>query len=425
MKNVSLTLFYILLFLLPTQLGRHFLFDFSYVSEIRSDYLTPAVYLTDVVVFLILVSWFFKRVKNGLVRFNLVNFGFVTVSSLFFVYLGASSLFVSSNFWASVYGILRIAEFFLLGCFIVSISPSFKKSLFVLNLSAMYVSVLSILQFVNNGSVGGVWWYLGERTFFASTPGVANFTFLGRSFLRPYSTMPHPNVLGGLLSLTLAGLLLYFAPKKDSGVTSLVLFLFAFYLQFVVLFLTFSQGAWGVFLLSAVTVYLARRIGENRLCAVFKKNINKMFIIMLFVFITSVLLFLPFEFDAKSFNQRKHLINVSLNFISEWPFFGAGLNNFVYQMSKHSQFGEDFFTYQPVHNIYLLTFSELGIVGFSFLLYFLNRVWSNLTKGEMGTMLVFSQIMLLGLFDHYLFTLQQGQLLFTVFASLAFLKKNA
>jgi hypothetical protein len=48
-------IFWLLIFLLPVQLGRHFWPDFSFVLGLKIDYLAPTVYLTDLLVLLILV----------------------------------------------------------------------------------------------------------------------------------------------------------------------------------------------------------------------------------------------------------------------------------------------------------------------------------------------------------------------------------
>jgi len=57
--------FFVFLFLLPTQLGKHWFFSFSYLSGVRSDYLAPTLYLTDVVIiFLAVINY--KTIFNFL-----------------------------------------------------------------------------------------------------------------------------------------------------------------------------------------------------------------------------------------------------------------------------------------------------------------------------------------------------------------------
>ena len=46
---------FLFLFLLPTQLGKHFFLPFSYILGVRVDYLAPTVYLTDIIILLLVV----------------------------------------------------------------------------------------------------------------------------------------------------------------------------------------------------------------------------------------------------------------------------------------------------------------------------------------------------------------------------------
>ena len=50
-------------------------------------------------------------------------------------------------------------------------------------------------EFIKQASLNGLFWWLGERTFTSSTPGIAKAVIDGRLLMRPYATFPHPNVL--------------------------------------------------------------------------------------------------------------------------------------------------------------------------------------------------------------------------------------
>ena len=41
-------------FLLPSQLGKHYFFSFSYLSGIRVDYLAPTLYMTDIIAIILI-----------------------------------------------------------------------------------------------------------------------------------------------------------------------------------------------------------------------------------------------------------------------------------------------------------------------------------------------------------------------------------
>ena len=82
------------------------------------------------------------------------------------------------------------------------------------------------------------------------------------------------------------------------------------------------------------------------------------------------------------------------------------------------------FILQPVHNAYLLILTEAGFSGFLFLLIFLKRSFERLNQDNIRRYLPLVMLLSLGFFDHYLVTLQQGQLLAVVFSSLVFYKEK-
>jgi hypothetical protein len=51
----SQTIFLTLLLLLPTQLGLHFWPQWASVFGMRVDYLSPTIYLTDIIIFLLAI----------------------------------------------------------------------------------------------------------------------------------------------------------------------------------------------------------------------------------------------------------------------------------------------------------------------------------------------------------------------------------
>ena len=104
--------------------------------------------------------------------------------------------------------------------------------------------------------------------------------------------------------------------------------------------------------------------------------------------------------------------------LSYFNWFGVGPGNFVsWLMAKEPNLPRNLF--QPVHNIYLLIFSENGFMGlaaFAAFLTFLVKDFIKRTKLERfhhySILLVFSSFLFMGVFDHFLWTLQQGRFLF-------------
>src|ERR1035437_10261792 len=63
--NLSAIFFYLLVLFLPTQLGKHFWPNFSYVYGIRIDYLSPTLYFTDLLVIGLILFWVLEVLINA------------------------------------------------------------------------------------------------------------------------------------------------------------------------------------------------------------------------------------------------------------------------------------------------------------------------------------------------------------------------
>ena len=198
-----------------------------------------------------------------------------------------------------------------------------------------------------------------------STPGIALVELWGRDFLRAYSTFPHPNALAGFLGICL---LLFKDHKKKIGLLIIA----------ICFLLTFS--------LSAI-IALATAL-------IFKKHAVKLFLIIL---ISSLCLpffapnFLEFGF-SENISERLELIT----FIKH----STGLNTFV----LYSRF------LQPVHNIFLLALSELGIIGLGIFSFFLHKTFK-----IFPSILIF--ILVTGFADHYWLTIHQNLLLLSLISA--------
>ena len=99
--------------------------------------------------------------------------------------------------------------------------------------------------------------------------------------------------------------------------------------------------------------------------------------------------------------------------------FGSAQGRPVYSLSQTNYA----LRYQPTHNIYLLVLSETGLVGlgvFGLVIIYVLRKLVRERNYVLLTPLV--TILVLGMFDHYFLTVQQGQLLMTGISGLAWAK---
>lgn len=417
--KIARRLFYLLLILLPVQLGPHFFLPSSLLGGIVSDYLAPTFYLTDLVILLIILFYFISYKPQNREK----NLFFIVLFVCLLIFLLLSDLFVARNLPAALYKTVKIVEFILLGFTVVKLKIDQKKVALSLALGLICASFIGLAQFFLQRSVGGFLWFLGERTFSAGTPGIAaaSFPFFNGLVLRSYSTFPHPNVFAGFLALTLTfiiGTSLGFSEKSFPPLFTGAVAL----LGFAALIVTFSRTALFVFIFGLVLLLIGKK---SRDWTFLKKN--TVLILSLFYFSVFVSIFLPLVLpsgflagqSAQSLNQRTELLRGNLSLVLLHPLTGVGLNNTLVRLRDVIPLISDLFLLQPVHNIYLLVLSETGLPGFIIFVVFLSVVLCRSARKNGFYTVLLLQLYFLGLFDHYLLTLHQGELLFTVFISLA------
>ena len=175
---------FILLLLLPTQLAYHFWPQSSYILGLRVDYLSPAIYLTDFLIILLI-----PYIKK---RFNFIYpvLFFALINTVF-----AEFPFVSLLKWLTVFKLIILGTYFY-SCDLNKLKKTITSAL---SLSLITISLIGLLQFIFQRTVGGPLYYLGERSFTSLTPGIALMDFFGRSLMRAYSTFSHPNSFAGFV----------------------------------------------------------------------------------------------------------------------------------------------------------------------------------------------------------------------------------
>jgi len=412
-------IFFFLLLLLPTQLGLHFWPEWSYVVGRRIDYLSPTLYLTDVVIACMLLFNFGERAlqknekKKPRIYFSLLST--VTYVLPVVVYITFNIVFSMSP-WVACYKWLKVIEFVGVGWYIVANKPQYRDILFYLSVGVAFSSLLAIAQFFLQHSIGGFLWIFGERTFTPDTPGIARFYFHSL-FLRPYATFSHPNVLGGFLA-TLLPLILYQYIKHKK-----LFYLGTSIIGIVALVFSFSRSAW-----------MAGGLGLGVMVwSLQKKRIPSLFslfrlLIPLLLFFGLIILFRPSLTD-ESVVYRIELNRAAIAMWKQAPLFGVGLGNYITELPRQTMIRQGNFL-QPAHNIYLLALSELGLVGIGLIvicIVYLVKHELKIMKQEKSNrysnnfVIIINSlfiILLIGFVDHYFLTLQQGQLLTAVLLGL-------
>ncbi|MFH1938211.1 MAG: O-antigen ligase family protein, partial [Patescibacteria group bacterium] len=160
----------------------------------------------------------------------------------------------------------------------------------------------------------------------------------------------------------------------------------------------------------------------------FRQNRKKIFaLFLLFIILCSSFLFLAWpeisnrfqiSLTEQSIGLRSFYAQISFLVIQEHPWLGMGIGNFVWEIRQMLDLLSSW-VHQPVHNIYLLIGSEVGLIGLVMFLMFLfilirqfrEQKEENIKQYYLLLFLI-SGILIISLFDHFFWTLQQGQLMF-------------
>lgn len=421
--NIENIVYFLIVLLIPTQFGRHFWPPFSYVSGIRSDYLSPTIYTTDiliVVLFIFFVSGLLKERKKKI--FDAKNFLFPIV----ILVLLSFGILISKNQLAGWYGLLKILEFSFFAIYTAKNIRNWTqvRVLFLTFLPGIiFESSLAILQYLNQRSLGSVFYFFGERTFNSQTPGIANASLDGNLFLRPYATFSHPNVLAGYLVLSLT-LIIFIFNRFSSKIFKVFLFTIIL-LGTSALFLTLGRASVVLWVLVLLIYFLSKSKGFGKS---FAGPIYLALAIIAFIaafFSPIYLRFAQINFYDPAFLERLRLAKSSLGMVFDHPLLGVGINNFLNNLSSYQKPLGDILFLQPVHNIFLLVLSETGIIVASVFIWFIYKTYKKIMAEKRLKLLLFflfSEILVLGMADHYFLTLQQGQLLFSLILGLCWAK---
>ncbi len=342
---------------------------------------------------------------------------------LAFLSLGVGLNRVNGLFW-----FVKLTEGIALLFVLPSIKPTFNWVAHAFMASGLIQAILAIWQFVQQHVVGATW--LGMSDQLPEHLGVQVIEVAGDRILRAYGSLPHPNMLGGILviSIIFAVVLFVHAQQKHTPAYALALLVMS-----GGLWMTFSRQAWIAVLLVLSVMVLVTFLRKKNFPA--RSAIAVGLILLPFVALT---LSAPDlirtrisgsdRLEERSINERTNYIDQSLGVIHQQWLTGTGIGNytaFLHSADQEAGFTTiDGYSYQPVHNIYLLIFAELGLFGFLGFLLFLAASAQGLKLKMfddpylLATRMSFSALIIIGLFDHYLWSLHTGILLFWLIAAL-------
>ena len=409
-------LFYLLVFCLPFQ-TRKIVYQFGGdFNEWTSMYL----YLTDILLVLILLLWLSRNRKERFFK-NSLNIYIIRSANFWlvaFLLISLISLIQADNIQLGAYQWIKLLEltalFFYLKYNFKSLF-NFERLAQVFVLSGLFQSIIAISQFVNQKSLGLR--FLFESPLSPEISGVAKIMVNNLKMIRAYGTFPHPNILAGFLLISIFFFYFLWLNKKHSFAFNSIL-IAVYGILIIALGFTFSRTIIFIFLIFSIFYFIVC-FRQNR------KRILTLFI--LFLILCSSFLFLAWpeisnrfqiSLTEQSISLRSFYAQVSFLVIQEHPWLGVGLGNFVWQVRQMLDLLSAW-VHQPVHNIYLLIGSEVGLIGlivFLMFLFILIRQFrkqreENIKQYYLLLSLIFG-ILIISCFDHFFWTLQQGQLMF-------------
>ncbi len=307
--------------------------------------------------------------------------------------------------------------------------------------------ILGWFQHLNGFSAASTLLGLAEKH--VETKGIAVVATDTFRSLRAYGSFPHPNIFGGYLAI---GISLIFLSSRacrlspppsqgggrgvvvsDSEISRLVpnplpltpyLSSLTLILLTSTLLLTFSRSAWLATIVGLIAILLMTKSDPKE-----KTNLKSFVIFFASIAVMSLFLHnhiaarfnptLPVE--ATSITERTSQYQSFTNVFKINPLTGTGSGTYVFALESTSK-GNPSWSYQPIHNTFLLILAEIGILGFLSFSYLIFQIFVYISPsftrrgsggGRMLSMpsIFLLQLLPIALLDHYLFSLWPGIIL--------------
>jgi len=470
LRNTVNNLFYLFIFLLPWQTV--FILREPIINGEKWQYGTIGIYLTDLILLAWLVAVFLHKAKNLKLKAQNYNLKIKILKNYKFnknLYLLLTAYYLLliwsflSIFWSAD---KTLAFYFSLKLLLVTglfitlqkIKINRRKIVFVFLAAAFLQSFLAIGQFAFQESFSSKW--LGMNNYEAWQGGVSVLENEGGRWLRAYGSLPHPNILGGYLAIVfLLGLIMWnnmlFPPRNKYGVSfgdlpageagiklpalkitlasyfswdkikkdrvKSLLILSSLLIILLGVLLTFSRSAW-----------LALIVGIIFLSA--NVNLRKNFIKLLLIFIFAGAVFISLNhenfytrfntaerLEQKSISERSLYFSQAKEIIGKNFWLGTGAGNYTEAVFQNDEVKKPIWQYQPVHNVLMLVWAELGIIGlilFSLILISLFLQLYKVKNHNSYSCVILATLCILFFFDHWLWTTHFGILFFWLIAGL-------
>jgi len=367
------------------------------LSETSSQYTTLSLYLFDVGFIIVALAWLWYWYQHPDLK---VNLALVSTGLTMIILTGLS------NYWADNHNVALFYWLHLMqGAWLIAIIATSRIDRRILLgavvLNGMIQAVFIIFQSMDQMVVAHKWLGIAEQI--PTTSGVAVVVTEAGRWLRAYGTMPHPNIVAGLLVISLCAAIIVWL--EVNHYMTRVLLLASIALMSTGLLLTFSRSAMIIWCVCLV-LFISLKRSSYKLVLV--SGITISLIGALYWPLITARTSATQYIEQLSITERSDQLTEAWQlFTHYWPE-GTGIGQYTLLVSTTSN-------PQPVHNIFLLQLVELGIlitiVWYGFIGLVIYYSLQNPKKVTALHVLIIA-LLGLGLFDHYFWTLPSMLLLF-------------
>ena len=366
-------------------------------------------FISDALVLLAVILWVTVKIahptKIQFTKYESFLFAIVLLASVSVIWSSdwRTSLYISLHFWLIFLFILslrdwhetwQVAMFGLCGALSIQIISGFTG--FALQSTAFLESLNMKWPGLLDPSMRG-----------ASVVQLAD----GLRILRAYGTLPHPNILGGLALIILLGPASLFLGGRKANYAALMLLVPGI----VLIGLTFSRSAWlGLVAFMSILLMKSKHLDRKSLVLFVSAGMITVFLTLyplrelVFTRISNA----PVATEQLSTFGRSWLTEQASSMTRNHPLTGVGIGSFIIELADYAVDGA---IIEPVHNLFLLAASELGIVGLLLVTGLFTTIAANIFKARTPKAILAGAALtglgIVSLFDHYLWTLAPGRIM--------------
>lgn len=355
--------------------------------------------------------------------------------NFFWLLMAFLGLAIISGFSASLPGLAfyKSARLLLLisYCFVVAIISQkkfFERFFIAIATFGVIEAILGFLQFLRRESLGLK--LFGESALNPLSGATSKIVASGAKILRAYGTFPHPNILAAFLVMALTSLFYFWLRRPSPRVIfsswkimwsdlALALPMFAISLGIA---LTFSRTSWAITGFVTLGILMWGFLSRDYFRQTFRLTL--LLVAIAGFLYTGLASFIAPRASLSKAEQsvelRLEYNRLGVSLLKSNPL-GIGLGNQVFYAVKTGEYQKlgltQVWQWQPIHNLYLLLATELGVGGLLLFALLLGDLFIKIKKGATGNLAgitagaALTSLLLFGLFDHFLWTIWQGQLM--------------